>query len=187
MAKKKRASGPKGPFPGVTFTSETIRHVNEQTFAGNSTTEIAEAIPTPGYSEVGYSGCFIVGAQISFAPGVHKGLSGGDNQYIMQIQAGDREATPAYLNPNQVGFFGQLIQNTQQTTSGTLLTAFPKKVSISMPVPIIVLPKITVVHGTIVDASEYQSAVVYTEIFYRTVRLADRAYTGLLLQQQRTS
>jgi len=186
MAKKRKTSTIED-FPGVTFTSEVIRHVNEMTIPADSTTAVAESIPTPGYSEVGYSGCFIVAVQFSPAPATAKMAAPGDVQWCVQIQTGDRTATPALLNPNDVGFFAQLITNSQITTSGFIIEKFPQAVPVSMPVPIIVLPDLTVCHDATANVAEIADAVVYTEIFYRTVRLDDRAYTGLLLQQQRTS
>lgn len=187
MAKKRKRAEAEEQYPGVTFTSETIRHVNQQTMAADSTNAVAEAIPTPGYSEVGYSGCFIVGAQVSPAPAAAALIAPTDCQYACQLQTGDRTGTPALLNPNDVGFFAQLILNAGITTSGYWLQRFPMMMPISMPVPIIVMPDITICHDATANVAEIQSKVVYVEIFYRTVRLVDRAYTGLLLQQQRTS
>lgn len=190
MPKRKAAEGGGGgggQFPGVTFTSEVIRHVNEQTMNANSSVAVAEAIPTPGYSEVGYSGAFIVGAQVSPAAAVAALVAPLDIQYACQLQVGDKSGTPALLNPVDVGFFAQLVMNSQITTSGWGLIDFPRPIPISMPVPIIVMPSITITHKCDANTPEFASKVVYVEVFYRTVRLADRAYAGLLLQQQRTS
>jgi hypothetical protein len=188
MAKKKK-SPPKSvqQYPGVHFTSEVIRHVNEQVLGVAATTAVAEAIPTPGYSEVGYSGAFIVGAQLSPKPGVNALITAALQQYVCQLQVGDRTAAPALLNPNDVGFFAQRVQCSTITTSGAVVRDYPVPIPISMPVPIIVMPHITICHDCTVDEANHAGETVYVEIFYRTVRLDDRAYAGLLLQQQRTS
>lgn len=187
MAKKRKPRGVTQQFPGVTFTSEVIRHTNAITLAADSTTAVAESIDTPGYSEVGYSGCFIVGAQISPAPAVASFNPDADSSFTVQIQTGDRAGTPAMINPDDVGFFAQLHISTQLQTSGVYVITFPMPIPISLPVPIIVMPQFTICVDCSANVTEYAGDEMFTEIFYRTVKLADRAYTGLLLQQQRIS
>jgi len=185
MAVKK--AGTKGAPAGVTFTSEVIRHTNSLTVPADSTTAAAEAIPTPGYSEAGYSGALIVGVQVSPKPGTHKLVAKSDSNFTIQLQSGDHSETPELIDPDAVGFFAQIQIVHAVVTSGMLRGIYPLRMPISMPVPIIVLPKMTICVDASANVSELANTVLFTEIFYRTVRLADRAYTGLLLQQQRTS
>lgn len=180
MAKRKA-------MPGIEFTSEVIRHVNRSTMDANSATGVAEAISTPGYSENGMTGCMIMGAQVSFDVNSTKGLAATTITYVCQIQTGDRSATPTLIDPDEVGFFGQVILKSIFTTSGTDHVIYPLPINISMPVPIVVLPAITIVHQTSADSTSFDTDDIFVELFYRTVKLRPEAYTGLLLSQQRTS
>ena len=183
MAATKKKTAP----AGITFTSEVIRHVNKQQIGAVSNQAVAEAISTPVYSEGGLSGCYIVGAQISPQGDNYKGMTAQDMLFCCQLQSGDRTASPGILDPDEVGFIGQYIHYQDLASYGLHQTEWPRPISISLPVPIVVLPEITIVYKYHSDLAEFDYTYWFCEIFYRTVRLRPEAYTGLLLSQQRTS
>lgn len=162
--------------------------VNTQTSDATATTEVAEALTTPGVSDGSNGGMFVVDAFFQPSPllgtfGVNPSPSGW---WRTQIQTGDRSAGPAILEPTSPYYFANLNILFNVATSGAAIVTWPLPLHITRPEPVIVMDQFTVTHMG-VNGAMYNSELVHVEILYRTCMLHDSVYNRALRNQSRLS
>jgi len=174
--------------------SSLVRHLNKQTIGANSSTVIGESITNPAYREAAsdeYLGILIVGAFMDRKYSAPFTFNNGQASIITsQIQYGDQSVTPAikdrddqFLHSHGSIEWGWASSVGFQDFTGLL----PMPIQKMHPDDVIVTPEFTVVHDFDSNAANYQSKEVHTEILYHVVKVPDKVFTRMLMDQTRTS